>query len=256
MFNIEHLNAIRAAEIEKIVSHLRPGARILEVGAGTGQQTKMLWERGFDVTALEMSSSNYADNRVVPITDYDGRHFPFDDATFDIVFSSNVLEHVPDLTQMHAETARVLRPGGYALHIMPTHVWRFWTTVSTFPDAGLYIREALPEALPRWPFGWSEAMRLGRVGLRIMRHAAAPFFQRRHGERGNTLSETFLFHPDWWRRNFRANGFEIVGDEPMGLFYTGNMVRGLAWPIARRAGLATRYGSACHLFEVKPTGRP
>jgi SAM-dependent methyltransferase len=256
VFNIEHLHMIRAAEIERLVSHLRPGARILEVGAGTGQQTKMLWERGFDVTAIEMVNSNYVDNRVVPITDYDGRNFPFGDASFDIVFSSNVLEHVPDLTQMHAETARVLRPGGYALHIMPTHVWRFWTTVSAFPDAAFSIGKALPEALPRWPFGWSEVKRLGRVGLRIARYAAAPFFQRRHGERGNTLSETFLFHPDWWRENFRANGFEVVRDEPLGLFYTGNMVRGLAWPVARRAELAKRYGSACHLFEVKPARRP
>lgn len=256
MFNIQHLHAIRAAEINKVVNELRPGARILEVGAGTGQQTKMLCERGFDATALELANSNYADSRVMPIAEYDGRHFPFDDATFDIVFSSNVLEHVGDLRQMHAEIRRVLRPGGYALHIMPTHVWRFWTSISAFADAVLYIGKALPAALPRWPFGMSEFKRLVGVGLRITRYAAAPFFQRRHGERGNALSEIYLFHPTWWRRNFRASGFEIVRDEPMGLFYTGNMVFGLAWSLSWRAELAKRYGSACHLFVVKPDGWP
>jgi SAM-dependent methyltransferase len=41
---------------------------------------------------------------------------PFDDATFDVIASDAVLEHVRNLDAMVAETARVLKPGGYALH--------------------------------------------------------------------------------------------------------------------------------------------
>jgi 2-polyprenyl-3-methyl-5-hydroxy-6-metoxy-1,4-benzoquinol methylase len=121
MFCLAHLDAVRAAEIELIASHLRPGARILEIGAGTGQQARELARRGFDITAIEIASSNYSAERVFPIVDYDGRVIPFADASFDIVFSSNVLEHVPDLAQMNREIRRVLRPGGICVHAMPTH---------------------------------------------------------------------------------------------------------------------------------------
>jgi ubiquinone/menaquinone biosynthesis C-methylase UbiE len=69
------------------------------------------------------------------ITDFDGRNAPFHDASFDIVFSSNVLEHVPDLVHMHSEIQRVLTPNGYAVHVLPTHSWRLWTTLSAFPTA-------------------------------------------------------------------------------------------------------------------------
>jgi len=50
----------------------------------------------------------------VDVRTYDGRHLPFEPATFDIVFSNAVLEHVMDLPNLAKETARVLRPGGVA----------------------------------------------------------------------------------------------------------------------------------------------
>lgn len=252
MFSVEHLNTLRTAEIEKIVTHLRPaGARILEVGAGTGQQALELQRRGYAVEAIEIPSSNYAQDRLFPIVDFDGRRIPFPDHSFDIVFSSNVLEHVPDLVQMHGEIRRVLKPGGYALHVLPTHAWRFWSTVSAFPTAFQYAGTVVGQLKPAGLPGPREIKRLLGAGLSTARHLAAPFFQRRHGERGNIISETWLFHPGWWRRNFRENGFEIILDEPMGLFYTGNMTFNRHWSLEKRARLSKWLGSACHIFELK-----
>ena len=59
------------------------------------------------------------------------------------------------------------------------------------------------------------------------------------------------FHPSWWRRNFRENGFAIVRDEPMGMFCTGHMVLGTRMPMAQREWLAKWLGSAHHLFVLK-----
>ena len=97
VLSLDHLDAIRLAEIDKIVPFLPPGARVLDLGAGTGKQALELQRRGFDVTAIEIADSNYATQRVFPITDYDGRTIPLADASVDVVFSSNVLEHVADL---------------------------------------------------------------------------------------------------------------------------------------------------------------
>jgi SAM-dependent methyltransferase len=252
MFSVEHLNALRSAEIEKIVKHLRPAsARVLEVGAGTGQQALELSRRGFEVEAIEIPSSNYTQNRMFPIVDFDGRHIPFPDSSFDVVFSSNVLEHVPDLAQMHREIRRVLKPAGYALHVLPTHTWRFWTTLSAFPTAVQYAGTIGDQLKPRWPFTLAEIKRLAGAWHPAGRHLIAPLGQRRHGERGNIISETWLFHPSWWRRNFADNGFEIIKDQPMGLFYTGNMTFNTRWSLDRRKQLSRVLGSACHLFEIR-----
>jgi SAM-dependent methyltransferase len=253
MFTIPHLNTLRKAEIDRIVTFFEPQARVLEIGAGTGEQALELKRRGVDVIAIELADSNYALNRQFPIIDYDGKHIPLPDASVDIVFSSNVLEHVPNLSQMHAEIRRVLKPSGYCIHVLPTHSWRLWTTLSSYPDAIVYFFATLPQLLPRALPGRTELRRLALVWYQSARYVAGRLLQRRHGERGNIISELWLFHPEWWRRNFRENGFTIVHDAPMGLFYTGNMHLGPRLSLAERERLAGVFGSACHLFKVIPS---
>jgi SAM-dependent methyltransferase len=250
VFTIEFLSQIRAAETEVIVARFPAGARILEVGAGTGQQALAIRSRGFEVEAIEIAASNYKDHQLFPITDYDGRHIPFPDASFDVVFSSNVLEHVRDLPGLDQEIKRVLRPGGICVHVMPTHAWRFWTTLAAFP-AGVQKVLALVRAPTR---GGTWAQKVARAATSFVRglgYLFQPFVQGRHGERGILLSELWLFRPAVWRRHFRRSGFEIVRDVPMGLHYTGHFVFSSGWPLARRARLARRLGSACHLFELR-----
>jgi ubiquinone/menaquinone biosynthesis C-methylase UbiE len=255
VFSLDHLRTIREAEIEKFTTLFSPHARILEIGAGTGQQALALAQRGFDVVAIEIADSTYREARVFPVTEYDGRHIPADDASIDIVFSSNVLEHVTDLHQMNSEIRRVLKPGGYCVHIMPTHSWRFWTTLSAFPDALLYAATVRSQLVPRLASGRNIVRQTAQGWWGFAKHLSRPFRQERHGERGNLISETWLFHPNWWRKAFKTDGFEIVRDFPMGHFYTGNMLLGSRMSMTTRAELAKIFGSACHLFQVRPVSR-
>jgi SAM-dependent methyltransferase len=254
MFSVSHLNNLRSFEIDKIVRFMEPGARVLEIGAGTGRQAAEIAARGFEIEAIEIPSSNYASERLFRITDYDGHTIPFPDQSFDIVFSSNVLEHVPDLPRLHLEIRRVLRPDGYCLHVLPTHSWRFWTILSSFPDAPVYAFGSLPSLVPRLPLGRSEIRRLSATWLNLIKRCASPLLQPRHGERGNLLSEIWLFRPGWWRKNFAQNHFEVVFDEPMGLFYTGNMLFGARWSFEGLQDASSYLGSACHIFKIRPSG--
>jgi SAM-dependent methyltransferase len=251
MYSLNWINRIRAWELDHIAQHFWPGAHILEIGAGTGQQALDLSARGFVVTAIDLSNSVHRESRVFPIVNYDGACIPFPDRSFDLVFSSNVLEHVTDLSQMHSEIKRVLKPKGRAIHVLPTHSWRFWTMLDAFLYALKQIKTLQSEVLLRTPVTRSELRRLrkawGMVGERI----CEPFRQHRHGARGSLISEIWLFHPNCWRRNFRQNGFLIEREAPLGLFYTGNLVFGRRLSMAARERLAQYFGSACHVFVLK-----
>jgi ubiquinone/menaquinone biosynthesis C-methylase UbiE len=252
VLSYEHLDAIRVAEIERVIPLIPKNSRILDVGGGTGRQALELSRHGFAVTAIDLAFSNYADRRVFPIIDYDGATIPLADASVEVVFSSNVLEHVLDLKRMHAEMRRVLAPHGKCIHVLPTHAWRFWTTLAGYPDALLAFVTGAPALLPRAAPGKAELRRLARAWYHMARAVGGRCIPRRHGERGNVISEMWRFHPSWWRRNFRENGFTIVRDEPMGMFCTGHMVLGTRMPMAQRERLAQWLGSAHHLFVLEP----
>jgi ubiquinone/menaquinone biosynthesis C-methylase UbiE len=249
---LDHLDAIRVAEIEKVAALLPAAARILEIGAGTGKQALELQRRGFEVVAIEVADSRYAAHRVCSIQDYDGRTIPLPDASIDVVFSSNVLEHVADLSRMHAEIRRVLVPGGACIHILPTHTWRLWTTVTSYVEAISFSVSSAPQLIPKTWLHPAELRRLQQAWYRTARRAVTLCLPRRHGERGNIISELWLFHPRWWRRNFEQNGFAVVADRPMGLFYTGESLLGHRLGLAKRELLAHVFGSSCHVFKLVP----
>jgi hypothetical protein len=80
----------------------------------------------------------------------------------------------------------------------------------------------------------------------------ALFLPRRHGERGNTITELYYFSPHWWRRNLANNGYELLHEEPMGLFYSGNYLMWRLFPLSKRGRMARYLGSATQLYKVRP----
>jgi ubiquinone/menaquinone biosynthesis C-methylase UbiE len=66
------------------------------------------------------------------IIDYDGHSIPFDNQSFDIVFSSNVMEHILHTYEIQKEISRVLNNDGISIHVMPTPTWRILTNITHF----------------------------------------------------------------------------------------------------------------------------
>ena len=251
--DLEALRLIRLAELERPLAvlerHRRPGGgklSILEIGAGTGWQARVLSERGYDVTAVDLAGSEYKGGRVWNIVEYDGVHLPFPDGHFDIVFSSNALEHVPHLERFQLEMQRVLREDGRAIHVVPSGAWRFWTSLTHYPNiARLLLELALPRA----------AREPGAQGQELphkapWRRAVTAMFPRRHGETGNVWTELAHFSARSWRRSFLRAGWRIEETMPAGIFYTGHMLFPRALTIEARSFLSRALGSACHVFVL------
>ena len=115
---------------------LRPGDRVLDVGAGFGRHAFEIARRGGQVVALDYAADEVVQTRAtigamvdggeIPLDRFvgvlrgDATRLPFDDGAFDVVITSEVLEHVQDDVRAIAEMTRVLRPGGTFAATVPS----------------------------------------------------------------------------------------------------------------------------------------
>jgi SAM-dependent methyltransferase len=104
--------------IETIVrlGRFKPGARVADLGCGSGVFTDLLHLQGCDCVGLDLSPKLVAIGRRnypgVEFIEGDVEHLPFAPASFDGVLLSGIVHHLPDPAKCAAEVFRILRPGG------------------------------------------------------------------------------------------------------------------------------------------------
>lgn len=98
--------------------------RVLDVAAGSGIAAGALAERGWRVSALDISEELVAQIQErgqidAAVHDLSEGPLPFQDGTFEAVFAGEIIEHLVDTASFVAELRRVLKPGGIAVITTP-----------------------------------------------------------------------------------------------------------------------------------------
>jgi SAM-dependent methyltransferase len=163
-----------------LLDGIEPGERVLDLGSGAGDFTREIVRAGARPVGVEVAEAAIArarsrhpelDFRLAPI---DGP-LPVNDGAFDVVWSSEVIEHVADTARWLSEVRRALRPGGRLRLTTPSHgrilvalggVERFSEPLGD--HLHLYTRRSLHEVLSE----------LGFDGVSVRTAAGPPLLRR------------------------------------------------------------------------------
>ncbi len=94
--------------VQTIAPALPSGARVLDVGCGSGLLGRALMDARPDLKVEGLERYPRPDP-AIPVTAYDGRTMPFSDGAFDAVIVADVLHHEEDPHRLLAECVRVSR---------------------------------------------------------------------------------------------------------------------------------------------------
>ncbi len=243
----QHLKRIREYEAGEVLPWLPARGNMLEIGAGAGWQAGRFAQAGLRVFAVELAGSEYLPHTRFPTIRYDGHTLPFADGTFDVVYSSNVLEHVPHIEAFQQEILRVLRPAGRVIHVLPTPAWRLATSLAHYLFAARYLLSPT-----RRRHGTPRPADTTTVPPPRTRSRLRSLLPSRHGEFGNWVTELYYFSKSRWEGQFSRAGFRVDACRSIGLFYTGYDVMSDRLSLSARRRLSRLFGSACRLFVLRP----
>jgi SAM-dependent methyltransferase len=97
------------------------GRSVLEIGLGQGADAEQIVRRGGLYSGVDLTDESVKRVRMrfaLKGLDHDrierasALELPFDNGSFDIVYSHGVLHHIPEIQKAQAEIARVLKPDG------------------------------------------------------------------------------------------------------------------------------------------------
>lgn len=167
----------------KHMTRLPDGGVVVDVGSGrecrfarrrpAGRDVRII---GVDVSEAELNENHDVDGRIV--ADVSAAGLPFGRATVDLVTSRSVLEHFDNTEQFIIESARVLKPGGYSIHLCASRFAPFSV-----------LNRLLPAALSKKLLDAFHPEVKGRLGFRA-------YYDR-------TCASCL-------RDLFKANGFDLV----------------------------------------------
>jgi 2-polyprenyl-6-hydroxyphenyl methylase / 3-demethylubiquinone-9 3-methyltransferase len=175
------LNPARFGYMRRILTEelrLAPvGLHVLDIGCGGGLLAEEFARLGCLVMGVDPSEESLVAARAhaadqglaIGYQGALGEALPFGDASFDVVYCCDVLEHVNDVPQVIAETARVLRAGGTYLY----------DTINRTLRSRLIVIELLQEwqwtaLMPPGLHDWKLFIRPAELQRELVRHGLVP----------------------------------------------------------------------------------
>lgn len=144
-----NLESLRRRELARAFAGCPEKAflKTLELGAGSGFQSRQLLRYTHELVSTDLDTDRLKRVPVPGITyvmcDAELVDHCFGERSFDLVFASNLFEHLPDPERALRGIGAVLKPGGIVILVMPNALWKTFSLLGFYPNAARLAFRAL-----------------------------------------------------------------------------------------------------------------
>ena len=206
---------IRTREIELVFNKFPQNyfEYSLEIGSGNGTQSRKLiyWTSHLLSTDINFNRLEYEINSNINYQICDANILPYKSETFDLIYSSNLLEHLLDPKLSLNEMHRVLKNEGIMIHIIPNQFWKLSHLLLFYPNQLLLLIRKLIG--PKKPIeynkninNWSNIKNKPQK-IKFLNK----IWPKVHGEFKNHISEFAGMGYGNWENYFNKSSFKIIG---------------------------------------------
>lgn len=175
------LLSLKMKIVKELGCELDQKSVIMDFGCGSGKMVQELRDLGYDAYGCgtrfiypeSVDTAGMLERNVIRPIDIKNYRLPFENNSFDFIFSHSVFEHVKNYSESIAEIARVLKPSGYCIHFFPprynfveAHVYvplssvfhpmpwlQFWTTLGVRNN---WTKKMGPKDSATWIYNYLE----------------------------------------------------------------------------------------------------
>ena len=132
----------------------KEGMKMLEPGCGRGEFLKNFKDLGLDVVGVDASPEAIAfvDGLDIKLCDIENEKLPFDDNTFDVIYSKSFIEHLYYPEKYLEEAYRVLKPNGMLLTLVPDWESNYKIYYDDYTHRTPFTKMALTDAYKMYGF--------------------------------------------------------------------------------------------------------
>jgi len=208
---------LREYEIGKILGEFPKEYfdKALELGCGSGKDSKYIARYCKKLIALEYNESRLTecnDEKTTFVIGDAQDLSQFGDNEMSLIFSSNLIEHLPNINKCLAECKRVVRKDGLVIHTVPNRTWKIFHLLLYYPFGIKVVLWRL--------FSKNKSMVLSELlgeetnidsSLRPVNNSLiSNLLPKTHGISKSHIREFMVWAEKRWITQFERSGLEIV----------------------------------------------
>jgi len=209
----EPLHTIREKEIE-FIHDLFDNCKhksILELGCGDGFQSILIKKYFNKIISTDLNKNRMNFELIkqgieMEVLDAElvGENYPKD--SFDFIFSSNMLEHLPNYFNCLKGIHHILKNDGIAIIILPNTLWRISGIILHYPHKFRNLIKNILGKRKKHEEATGNNIKISKKSNRLLNL----LFPKAHGAYNNSVIELYEFSKYKWKKAFLKSGFQII----------------------------------------------